>query len=562
MTVRVIPRVGARYGRLLVAAIATAAVLHGSGTSVRGQNGNRPKLIVILVVDQLRADYLEDYGRGFTGGLRRLMTGGAWFTEAAYPYLNTVTCAGHSTIGTGSFPYRHGMILNSWYDRQTGRSPYCTDDPNAREISYNGLTPTQGDSAARMLAPSIGEQVKQHGGRSVVMSLKPRSAVSLTGRLADAAVWFDERGGWATSSAYSDGPVPFLAAFIAANPIEADFDKVWDRTLAASAYEGEDDAKGEGSPAGWIRTFPHPLGTAGGKPDGTFYSRWQRSPFSDEYLGRMAAAAVDALRLGQQESTDYLGVSFSALDLVGHAYGPRSHEVQDLLLRLDLTVGRLLQHLDEKVGAGNYVVGLSSDHGVAEIPEQRHDAGRHSGRDVIEAAQKVLVPALGPGAHVVATAYTDIYLSPAARARISTDRKLSKSVLDALEELPGIDRVFRGDELASPSARTSRDRTRRAAALSYYPDRSGDLILAPKKNWLLATSTTTHGTHHPYDQRVPVIVYGAAVRPGLYSQDATPADLAPTLASAANVPLAPTDGRVLAEALTGQDRSGPIGARR
>ncbi len=508
-----------------------------------------PKLVVILVVDQLRADYLTEYASNFTAGLRRLSREGAWFKEAAYPYLNTVTCAGHSTIGTGSFPYRHGMILNGWLDRETGKVPYCTDDPDVKDISYNGLPPVQGDSAKRMLVPALSAQIHARGGRSAAMSLKPRSAVPLAGRRADAVIWFDDRGGWSTSSAYTSSPVPFLQQFITANPISADYDKVWDRTLPLSAYRNEDDAEGEGTASGWTRTFPHPLGAPGGKPDGTFYSRWQRSPFADEYLARMAMATVDALNLGRGRSTDFLGVSFSSLDVVGHTFGPKSHEVQDLLVRLDRTIGGLLDYLDKTVGAGNYVLGLSADHGTAEIPEQVKRGGRQAGKVAMEALNKVLTPLIGPGQHVAATNYTDIYLTRAANQRLKHDARLVAATMDALRSLPAIDRVFRADELATARARSSSDRVLRAAALSYHPERSGDFIIVPKEQWLLSSSVTTHGTHYPYDQRVPVIVFGSGIKAGEYPGAATPADLAPTLAAVAGVRIAATDGRVLKEAL-------------
>ncbi|HXW05398.1 MAG TPA: alkaline phosphatase family protein [Vicinamibacterales bacterium] len=535
--------------RLWLASVAVVLAL----VAAPAAQSRPPRLIVLVVVDQMRADYLTAYSGGFTGGLRRLMRDGAWFTRAGYPYLNTVTCPGHATIGTGTFPYRHGMILNNWFDRETGRIPYCTDDPSETEISYSGLEPVQGDSARRLLQPALGEQIVRHGGRSVSLSLKPRSAIGLTGRRADAVVWFDDRGGWTTSTAYGDAPVPFLARFIEANPVTADLDKIWERTLPPSAYKYKDDAEGEGTVGEWTRTFPHPLRPAPGKAETQFFTRWQRSPFSDEYLGRMAAAAVDALELGQRESTDYLAVSFSALDMVGHAYGPRSHEVQDLLVRLDLTIGRLLDHLDREVGRDNYVLGLSADHGVAGIPEQEGRGGRQTSAQVIDELQKLLVPILGEGKHVLANTYTEVYLAPAARERIFADPGLTRKVVDTLRRLPAVARVFRGDELATESARRSGDPVRRAAALSYHEGRSGDFVLVPREHWLLSSSTTTHGTLYPYDQRVPVIVFGARVRPGRYRQGATPADLAPTLASVAGVQIEPTDGRVLREAL----RNGP-----
>ena len=541
-------RLRRRFRHLAGIAVALAVVLTSTSSGLSGQRPASPKLVVILVVDQLRADYLDWYSGTFSAGLQRLMRQGAMFPRGAYPYLNTVTCAGHATIGTGTFPYRHGMILNNWYDRQTGKSPYCTDDPEFTEISYNGLPNVQGDSAERLLVPALGELIVDRGGRSVAMSLKPRSAITLTGRKTTSVVWFDDRGGWTTSTAFAKEPVPFLKEFIDANPITDDYDKVWDRLLPVTSYQGEDEVPSEGTTSGWTRSFPHPLGKAGGKADSQFYGRWQRSPYADEYLARMAIAAIDSLQLGRREATDFLGVSFSSVDSVGHVFGPRSHEIQDMLVHLDRTIGRLLDHLDKTVGRGNYVVGLSADHGVADIPEQA-GTGRVASRTVIDALQRVLVPALGDGTHVASTAYTNIYLTDTARDRLKRDTKLRNQALNALRSIQGIKYAFWTEELATGAARRSRDHARRAAALSHHPERSGDLIVAPEEKWILSSSTTTHGTHYSYDQRVPVLLYGAAVRAGRYSGIATPADLVPTLASIANVPIGATDGRILKEAV-------------
>jgi predicted AlkP superfamily pyrophosphatase or phosphodiesterase len=399
-----------------------------------------------------------------------------------------------------------------------------------------------------LLVPALGEQIMSRGGRSVAISLKPRSAVTLVGHKTTSVLWFDDRGGWTTSTAFTDGPVPFVRDFIDANPITADYGQVWDRTLPLTAYQGEDEVPTEGTTSGWTRSFPHPLGQSGGKPDAQFFGRWQRSPFADEYVARLAIASIDALQLGRRETTDFLGVSFSAVDGVGHVFGPRSHEIQDMLVRLDRTLGRLLDHLDKTVGARNYVIGLSADHGVAEIPDQV-GAGRVASKAVTEALQKVLVPALGPGTHVANSSYTNIYLSEAAGLRLKEDQELRSRALDALRSIEGIKYAFWGEDLATEAARKSNDPVRRAAALSHHPERSGDMIIAPAEKWILSTSVTTHGTHYEYDQRVPVVLFGASVRPGRYSNEATPADIVPTLAAIAHVSIAPTDGRVLKEAL-------------
>ena len=180
--------------------LATTVAHPARGAAQPTAPAGAPKLVVILVADQMRADYLERYSGRFTGGLRRLMQNGAWFQRAAYPYLNTITCAGHSTIGTGTFPYQHGMILNAWFDRKTGTSTECTVDSKAREVSYNGLVGA-GDSGWRILKPTLADRVReQQHGRVVTMSLKARSAIGLAGHAGDVVLWFDTRGGWTTSS--------------------------------------------------------------------------------------------------------------------------------------------------------------------------------------------------------------------------------------------------------------------------------------------------------------------------------------------------------------------------
>jgi predicted AlkP superfamily pyrophosphatase or phosphodiesterase len=508
-----------------------------------------PKLVVVLVVDQMRADYLDDYSGHFTGGLKRLMTEGAWFQRAAYPYLNTVTCPGHATIGTGTFPYRHGLVLNEWYERDNGATTSCTADADVKEIAYTGVEGA-GDSAKRLLVPTFAEQLRDRTkGRVVTLSMKPRAAIMMAGHKADAVLWFDDRGTWASSSAYGKTPVPFLKQYVDANPVSADADKAWERSLPPSDYRYEDDAAGERAPGGWTRTFPHPLAIPSGKVDQTFYQRWERSPFADDYLGRIAVAAIDGMQLGRGKGIDFLGVSFSSLDLVGHAFGPRSHEVQDLLQRLDVTIGKLLDALDERLGRGNYVVALSADHGVATIPEQITSGGRQTSQQAIAALEKALAPAFGNEKVVSAVAYTDIYFARGVYDRLKDDGRLMKAAIDGLMALPGTVRVFRREELESSAVRSSSDSQLRAAALSYREDRSGDLILVPRENWILSTSATTHGTLYDYDQRVPLFFFGADIATGRYAQASSPADIAPTLAAVARVQIARTDGRVLTEAL-------------
>lgn len=521
---------------LLLAGLTAAC----ASTPTLSPAGARTPLVVVLVVDQMRSEYLDALGPRFTGGLKRLLDEGAWFRNGAYPYMNTITCAGHATIGTGALPYRHGLVLNSWWDRETGRSMPCTSDPSARNIGYMG-TPGGGDSARLLRVASLAEQLKSGtGGRTVALSLKPRSAITLAGRDPDAVLWFDERHGWATSTAFTDRPLPWLQNFITASPIAADAGKNWERLLPLSSYGGEDDVPAERTPSGWTRVFPHTVG----EPAAQFMIQWQRSPFADEYLGRLAALAIDTLDLGRGPGTDFIGVSFSTLDLVGHQYGPFSHESQDVVFRLDRTIGTLLDHLDARLGRDGYVVALSADHGVATLPEQT-GGQRQPSAEIIATIDGALAPVFGAGKYVAHTAYTDIYLVPGAMDRLRRSPGATAAVLEALRAMPGISHAFLADDVKAPAARTSSDPVKRAAALSYYAPRSGDILVVPERNWLLSTAATTHGTLHSYDQRVPVIFFGPGVTRGIRESAASPADIAPTLAELAGAPFKASDGVVL-----------------
>jgi predicted AlkP superfamily pyrophosphatase or phosphodiesterase len=520
-----------------------------------------PHLVVVLVVDQMRNDYIDDYGGGWTRGLRRLVSEGARFRNAAYPYFNTVTCAGHATIATGTVPAFHGIILNQWWHRDDRKERSCTEDPSAPTILYGNGQPAGGHSAKRLRVPTLAqtlERAQNDRARLVTMSMKARSAIMLAGGRGDAVTWFENRS-FATSTAFTPGGVPFVHTFINGSPVERDLGKTWDRMLPASAYKYTDDAEGEKPTKGWTRVFPHPLGAPGTEASDAFYTQWTGSPFSDEYLERMAEAAIDALRLGQGTTTDYLGVSFSALDSVGHKFGPRSHEVQDMLARLDVTIGRLLDHLDARVGRGKYVIALSADHGVAVIPEQLTREGVDAGRAIMDVAsaraQAAVVHAFGPGEYVARMDYTNLFFKPGVFARITSHPGTLEAVMKAIEGTPGVLRVI-DSRVLDPLAATP-DPLLRATALGEFRGRSGDLIVLPRTNWLWVADdgtpapgdATTHGTGYPYDTRVPLLLLGAGVRPGVYESSATPADLAPTLARICGVALPTATGRSLDEAI-------------
>lgn len=543
--------------------LAASLLMGGMGVTPVHASAQPPRLVVVLVIDQMRSDYIDRYQHQWNAGLKRLLTEGAWFRRAASPYLGTVTCAGHATISTGTFPTQHGMILNGWWDREQTALVRCTDDVAHANVSYGGPL-DGGTSAGQLAAATLSDEIRAQlpgPNRVVALSLKARSATMLAGRAADVALWFDDRGTWVTSTAYTDQPVPFVQACIDANPVIADADRTWTRTLPVAEYLFEDDVPFEQPGDGWSPAFPHNL-SDDGRPTPVFFRRWQRTPLSDAYLGRLAETAIDQLALGQGPGTDYLAIGFSALDKAGHKFGPQSHEVQDLLVGLDATIGSLLETLDRAVGPDRYVVALSADHGVSPIPEATAASGLNAGRvrtdDIGRRVDDALSHVLGRAVYIARVHYTELYFTPGVYERILVNPRALRAVTDTILASPGVWRVFRSDQL--DDRHIADDPVARAVRLSHFPGRSGDMIIVPKPYWIMSNDATTHGSLHGYDQRVPLIFLGAGIQPGQYLQDATPADIAPTLAFLTGVTLAHPDGRVLVEALRQQPYD-PAGVR-
>ena len=523
----------------------------------------KPKLAVLLVVDQMRGDYVDKFLGQWTGGLKRLFEEGAWFRDAAYPYAATETCVGHATISTGAFPATHGMVANAWWDRKEQKMVTCTADPNpnVKNIGYAGATPKGADTAWRMEMPSFAEELKfQTTGatRIVSFSLKARAAITMAGHKADAVTWFDS-GAWVTSSVY--GTQPFIEEQAKSHPAKADFGKTWALSLPEKAYWYGEKALGAVPPAGWDLTFPHPLrGKTGvGEPDSAFYEQWASSPFADTALTDLAEKAVDALKLGNSSGTDFLAIGYSSVDLVGHEFGPRSREIQDVLIRLDKDLGNLLAHLDQKVGRGNYVVALTADHGVVPIPEDMQQTGANAGLlhlpELQEKIEKALETLRYAKPAVASISGSDIYFAPGVYEKLAADSNAMNAVLEAIRGEPGVAAVYRAEELRDRPA--TQGPTLRAFANSYFPGRSGDLFLLPNPYWLLDSTPlgkprpygTGHGVPYNYDQHVPVLLMGFGIQPGQYFQSITPADIAPTFAALCGITLASRDGHVLAEAL-------------
>jgi arylsulfatase A-like enzyme len=495
----------------------TAAALASAVSVLLAAADGAPKLVVVIVVDQMRADYIERFHEDWSSGLRRLVDEGAWFTKAAYPYLTTVTCAGHATIGTGAYPHTHGIFANTWFDRERSAVIPCTDDQKARAVPY-GKPGNSRTGPSALMVPTLADEMRAQGSHVVTLAQEP---------------------------------VPQVKAFTAAHPIDADYGQTWTRLLPASRYRDADAGLGEDPSRGWTSSFPHVLKGEGTRPDTNYYDQWQHSPFADAYVARMAASLVETMQIGKHAGTDFLGVSFSSPDLVGHSFGPHSQEIQDMYANLDRSIGGLLNQLDTIVGAGEYVVALSADHGVTDIPEQLTAAGRDGGRAsasaILNAGESRLEADLGMGKYLSRINGNEIYFEPGMYEKIKGKPKALKDMLGAMSKQAGVRRIYTSDELAN--AASASDPQLRAAALSYVAGRSGDLSISLKSGWMFAGRGTTHGSTSADDQRVPVVLFGKGVKSGRYDGTASPADVAPTLATLVGIPLPKAEGRPLKEAL-------------
>ncbi len=537
---------------LAAALLALAVLVLPSAQRVQTQEA-RPKLVVLISVDQMRGDYMDRFAHQWTKGLHRLLNEGAWFREVDYPYYNTVTCAGHASIGTGTVPAIHGMVLNQWWERNNSRQLGCTDDDDAKLISYGAPLTGVANSAKHLMATTLADEMRLQSSpapRVVGVSLKARSAIGLVGHKPDAVIWLDEdHGEWATSTAFANATAPFFAAYIAKHPLKGEMGRTWDRALPLEKYVYPYSTKDRRKIALVTDAFPHIVKGTGAEVGGAFTDAWESSPFSDEYLNGLAMAAIDGLRLGRSDGTDFLAISFSALDKVGHDFGPDAHETQDTLIHLDAQLGLLLDKLDRDVGKGSYVVGFTADHGVAPVPErvqaQGFDAGRISTTGVGKTIDTVLTRELG-GTYNTKVIYNDVFFNTGVYQQLQQNRKAMDAVLEAVRNIPGVARVLRKEELSAADPLT------RASALSHYDGRSGDIKFLGRPYWITSTSTTTHGTAHRYDTRVPLVLFGFGVKKGEHLNEVQPLDLAPTLAFLTGVTLPDATGRVLAEALTRQ----------
>jgi predicted AlkP superfamily pyrophosphatase or phosphodiesterase len=511
--------------------------------------GQNVKLVLQITVDQLRGDTLSRFGDRFgQGGFRYFLDHGSHFINAHYRHANTETAPGHATLATGADPARHGIVANDWIDRRTGAFVYNTEDDRHHIIGAEPR-PHQGVSPRNLLASTFGDElVVDTAGRSRVFSLsiKDRGAI-LPGGHAGKAFWFSRgQGAFVTSTYYYDRYPKWVEDWNAKGLLDSYDGTTWELLDDRSTYVAKDldDRPYETDIEGFGRTFPHPLGEAGSK---LFNLLLSITPAGDELSLDFAKALIQAERVGQGDATDYLQVSFSSPDYMGHLFGPSSLEYEDAVLRLDRVLANLLAFVDRAVGLDRTLMVLSADHGGPEAPEYMAGLGLETGRFALDwfARERPLADALearfGRGDLIAGHSHPYLYLDLEAIAEARLDLgAVERFVADELTKVPGIAYALtRADLLAG---RTVGAPIQVQIQRSFHPSRSGNVHLVPEQYWFLHATdeakkmgigslAAIHGSPWAYDTYVPILFAGPGVPQQTVYRRVGPHDVAPTLAA-------------------------------
>ena len=486
----------------------------------------KPKLVVGIIVDQMRWDYLYRYYDRYelNGGFKRLLVQGFSCENTIIPYTPTLTACGHTCVYTGSVPAIHGITGNDWWDYTQNKIVYCTEDTSAKSIgSANDLGKM---SPKNLLVTTIGDELKlatNFKSKVVGIALKDRGAILPAGHSANAAYWYDNKSGdFITSSYYTSDLPQWVKDFNAKKMVDKYYSQNWNTLYPVDTYE-------QSAPV--TRNFPKNLQQYTGKNYGIIPA----TPFGNSFTFDMAKATLVGEHLGEDAITDLFAISLSSTDYIGHAYGPNSVEAEDGFLRLDKELGDFFNYLDEKVGKGEYLIFLTSDHGAAHVPaflnEHKIPAGNFDNEKVTEGLNQYLLKSFGTNDLVIGIFNYQVSLD---RQLIESNHLHKDSVYAAtihyLKQFPAIERVFALDALSSV---TLSSKIKEVLANGYLPNRSGDIQLIFRPQWIdgFLKGGTTHGVWNPYDAHIPLLWSGWNIKQGKSNKEFYMTDIAPTIAA-------------------------------
>ena len=505
----------------------------------------KPRLIVFLVIDGLPQRQVVDYRDQLApDGFRRFLDRGAWFANANYQHANTQTAPGHATMLTGAAPDRTGIIANEWRDPATGEVVYNSGDTAYTYIGHK-TDKLDGTSPRNLRVETVGDMLRRADPRSKVIAIsgKDRGAILPGGRSGIAYMYMDT-GQFASTTFYMAAHPQWVVDFHALKPADAYFGREWAPLLDDAAYAKSlpDDQKwySKGS------KLPKKIGD-GLKPNGPeFYRALMPSPFADELTLNFARAAIAGEGLGKDDVPDILSVSLSSHDYINHAYSAESKISQDHLLQVDRLFQAFFRDLDSTVGRDNYIIVLTADHGFMPAPEYSRSLGRNAGRQngtqLLANLNAGLAKKFGDGKWAIALSAQGVVVDRKLIEQKGIDRAaFYEEARRLILAEPGIEVVYTRTELESGSRAGAPlfDAVRK----TWYSERSPDLQFSLKPYWMMgsATSTTTHGSPHPYDTNVPILIYGPRwIAPGRVDAPVAVVDIAPTIAQWLGVSPPPT----------------------
>ncbi len=500
---------------------------------------SHPKLVVGIVVDQMRWDYLTRYYPLFqaNGGFRRMLGDGFSFDNTQIPYVPTVTACGHTCVYTGSIPALHGIVGNNWWDNRLQKGMYCSEDKSVKGVGSK--TEEDGQmSPKNMLTTSVCDELRlasNFASKVIGIAIKDRGAILPAGHSANAAYWYESKTGNFISSTYYMNELPgWVQQFNGRKLPDSLYRLGWKTALPAATYSlfsSADDKAYESKPFGKEALgFPYDLSKFVGKD----YSKISSTPWGNTLTAEMAKAAVLAEKLGQGSATDFLAVSFSSPDYIGHSFGPNSWENADDYVRLDQELGKFFQFLDAQLGAKSYTVFLTADHAVAHIPgylkENRIPGGLLDMSGMMKDMNLQIKQRYGIDNAIASIMNEQVYLS---RKRLDTSKadvvEIKNFIVQYLLKEENITHAFSSDDvLITPLPKVIRE----MYANGFHPSRSGDVSFIPKPGYFIGGSTgTTHGSPFQYDTHIPLLWYGWGIKKGSSNKMVYMTDIAPTVAA-------------------------------
>ena len=517
-----------------------------------------PKLVVIVVLDQFPYDYISRFQPYFSdGGFNYLLKNGASFSNCQYPYAYTKTGCGHAAIATGTTPAVNGIVGNSWYDRDKGKKVNCVEDESVQTLGAVEL----GCSPRTLLVSTLGDALRKKSPRSKVIGIsnKDRSAILMAGKLG-MAYWTNDSV--VVSSTYYLKKLPsWVTTFNRSGIFQKYFGRIWNELNPDIAKQicDDDDAPYEANPFGVGRAFPYKIvGRDSTQRIPSYYTQVNHSPFATEILLDFSRKVIEHESLGKRGVTDMICIGISATDEIGHDYGPNSHEVFDDALRTDRMLSEFFSYLNKKIGLKNCVLVLTSDHGVAPIPEYKRKVdpelatARITASEISTRANRMLNNTFGdPSRKWIASAidaflYLDEKVVLEKGIPIDSVRKVLR---DSLTNNFPIDKAYTSDELLGELEKGCFcNRVKK----SFYKPRAGDVMLLLKPFSIIDGNPdgTNHGMPYSYDAHVPLIFAGRVINKGEYYSDVSPLDIVPTLAKILGLTVSKEcQGNVLREAV-------------